>query len=382
MKKIYFDNAATSFPKPDIVPDRVRDTLMSIGGSPGRATHRMSIDAARLLFNAREAVAGFIGAKDSSRVVFTKNATEAINLALKGLLLPGQHVVTSAIEHNAMANTLRRLEKNSVSVTKVRPDAEGVLNPDDIMDAVTDKTCMVAITHASNVFGAIQPVEEIGRRCKESGLLFMVDGAQTAGVLDIDVEVMSADLFAATGHKALYGPQGTGLLYLREGVEPLALIDGGTGGPDDNVEIPERLEAGTMNTPGVAGLHAGVEFILKEGSKKIREYEMLLLGRLIDGLLSIDGVRILGPVEPERRVGLVAFTLKGITPDSIGLALDNDFSMMVRCATHCAPDAHRHAGTFPQGAVRVSPGYFNTVEEVEALLVALKKIAKKPVQGV
>ncbi len=374
-KRIYLDNAATSFPKPAVVPERVSSILKEVGGSPGRAAHLMSIEAARVLFGAREAIAGLIGAVDSSRLVFTKNATEAINLGLKGVLNPGDHVISSAIEHNAMANTIRRLERDGVTVTWVKPDGEGLLNPDDVIGAIKEETRLVALTHASNVFGTIEPVAEIGRRCRERGVLFMVDGAQTAVVVDIDVEAILIDLLASTGHKALYGPQGTGFLYIRDGIEPRALIDGGTGGPDDIVEIPERLEAGTMNTPAVGGLHAGVQFILSEGLGKIREYEKGLLGRLIDGLMEIEGVRILGPLEPGRRVGLVAFTLEGKSPDSIGQSLDNRFSIMVRCATHCAPDAHRHAGTFPEGAVRVSPGYFNTEEEIDLLIGAIKSIA-------
>jgi selenocysteine lyase/cysteine desulfurase len=203
----------------------------------------------------------------------------------------------------------------------------------------------------------------------------MVDGAQSVGVLEVDVEAIGADLFAATGHKALYGPQGTGFLYVREGVEPKALVDGGTGGPDDTVEIPERLEAGTMNTPAVAGLQAGIEFILQEGQEKIRAVEAGFVTRLLTGLQEIKGLHILGPLEVVGRVGLVAFTLEGISPDEIGRRLDDDYSIMVRSATHCAPDAHRHAGTFPDGAVRVSPGYFNTPEEIDLLIGAVKAIA-------
>ncbi|MBE9527806.1 MAG: aminotransferase class V-fold PLP-dependent enzyme [Proteobacteria bacterium] len=375
MKRIYLDNAATSFPKPVAVAERVASVITEIGGSPGRATHRMSIDAARVLFNAREAVASFIGALDSSRVVFTKNATEAINLALKGTLVAGDHVVTSAIEHNAMVNTLKRLEQGGVTVTRIAPDKEGLLDPAKVMEAVKKETRMVAITHASNVFGTVQPVGEIGAKCRERKILFMVDGAQSVGVLEVDVEAIGADLFAATGHKALYGPQGTGFLYVREGVEPKALIDGGTGGPDDTVEIPERLEAGTMNTPAVAGLRTGIEFILKEGPLKIRNTERALTARLLTGLQEIKGLKILGPLEADRRVSLVAFTLEGKSPDAIGQRLDEEYSLMVRCATHCAPDAHRHAGTFPDGAVRVSPGYFNTAEEIDLLIGAVKAIA-------
>jgi cysteine desulfurase family protein len=372
---IYLDNAATTYPKPEGVYRRIDGILRTVGGSPGRASHRMALDAARVVFNARESISKLIGCPDSSRIVFTKNATEAINIALKGLLKPADHVVTTTFEHNAVANTILSLEANGVEATRLRPDKGGFISPDGVERALTSKTRMVCISHASNVFGTIQDAAAIGRLLRDRGVLFMLDAAQTIGALEIDVEKDNIDILAATGHKALFGPQGTGFLYLREGVEPETIISGGTGVSDEDLEIPERLEAGTMNTPGIGALAAGVEFILSEGMDKIREHETRLVGELLEGLLGIEGVRVIGTLEADKRVGLVSFTMEGITPTEAGLLLDHDFSIMVRTGTHCAPSAHTEAGTMPEGAIRVSPSYLNTVEEIKKFIDAIKTIA-------
>ena len=372
---IYLDNAATSFPKPERVYQRIDEVLRTIGGNPGRSSHTMAIEAARVVFSAREAVSSLIGCLDSSRVAFTKNATEAINIAIKGLLVPGDHVVTSAFEHNSVVKSLARLEKTGVEVTKVSPDEEGFLRPSDIEAAMRENTRMVCLTHASNVFGAIQSLPEIGRVCRSRGAIFMVDGAQTVGAMPFDVMSTGVDILAATGHKALFGPQGTGFLYLAEGIEPLPLVDGGTGEAGSPLEMPERLESGTMNTPGLGGLGEGVRFLLDEKIEKIREKEEGLIRVVLKGLSSIKGVRIIGPRDASRRAALVSFNMEGKTPGEVGLRLDETSGIMIRCGTHCAPDAHRCSGTFPDGAARVSPGYFNTEQEIEEFLKAIRAIA-------
>jgi cysteine desulfurase family protein len=371
---IYLDNAATTYPKPEQVYRRVDYVLRRIGGNPGRGSHRMALEASRVVFKAREAVAGLIGAGDSSRVVFTKNATEAINIALKGLVNPGEHVVTTSFEHNSVTNTMKSLEDDGLLVTRVRPGPTGVLSPEEIDSAITEKTRMVCIVHASNLFGAIQPVEEIGRICRARKVWFMVDSAQTAGVVPIDVDGEKIDILVATGHKALLGPQGTGFLYLREGIEPPALVSGGTGDTADALDLPERLEAGTMNTPGIGGLLAGIEFIRETGLGVIRDMEAGLLASVISGLACMERVGIIGPPEADSRVGLVSFNIEGLVSEDVGMTLDSEFGIMVRCGLHCTPDAHREAGTFPEGAVRVSPGYFNTEEDVEGFLKAVRTI--------
>jgi len=374
---IYLDNAATSFPKPESVYRRIDEILRIISGNPGRAGHRMALEASRVIFRSRELVAKLINAPDSSRVAFTKNATEAINIALKGLLKKGDHVVTTTFEHNCVVKTLARLEGEGVSISKVRPDKNGFLDVRDIVGAMRKETKIVCVAHASNVFGAIQDLSAIGRAVREKGALFLVDGAQTVGAIPVDVESMNIDLLAATGHKALFGPQGTGFLYARAGVEPDPLVDGGTGEITSVLEMPDRLEAGTMNTPGVGGLGAGVDYVLSEGVEKIRIFEEGLIDEILKGLTAIDGVSIIGPPDARRRAGLVAFNIKGMVSAPVGTRLDDDFSIMVRCNTHCAPEAHREAGTFPEGAVRVSPGYFTKPAEIEEFLRAIRTIAGK-----
>lgn len=376
MKMIYLDNAATSFPKPEAVYSRVDDVLRRVSGSPGRASHRMAIEAGRVVLDAREALSRLLGIPDSSRIAFTKNATEAVNIALKGILRPGDHAVTTSFEHNSVVKTLGRLEKDGVSVTKVRPDREGLLRPKDILAAIRKETRLVTVVHASNVFGTIEPVEEIGRGCRERGVYFMVDSAQTIGAVPMDIGGMEVDIVAATGHKALFGPQGSGFIYVREGIELEPLIDGGTGDLDTFLEMPDRLESGTMNMPGIAGLGAGAEFLLKEGVDKVRGREEALVGEILSGLGAIDGVRIIGPRDARKRASLVAFNVEGVPPAEVGRRLDDEFSILVRSGAHCAPEAHREALTHPDGAVRVSPGYFTKPEDIEAFLRAVRTIAK------
>ncbi|MBI5682094.1 MAG: aminotransferase class V-fold PLP-dependent enzyme [Deltaproteobacteria bacterium] len=373
---IYLDNSATSFPKPESVYQRVDYILRNIGGNPGRGSHRMAIGASRIIFETRESAARLFNIKDSSRIVFTRNATEAINLAFKGLLKPNDNVVTTNIEHNAVSKTLRRLEGQGINVSKVCASNNGFVKPTDIEKAITKDTRLVSVTHASNVFGAILPIAEIGAICKNKGVLFMIDAAQTAGIIDIDAPAMNIDILIATGHKALFGPQGTGFLYIKEGIEPLPLVDGGLGEAEDISEIPDRLEAGTMNTPGIGGLGAGIEFILKEGVACIRKYEEGIVKQIIQGLQDLKGISIIGTLDADKRVSLVSFNIDGKDPLDVGCILDNEFGIMTRCGTHCAYDAHKTLGTYPSGAVRVSPGYFNTEKEIEGFLRAIGEIVR------
>lgn len=372
---IYLDNAATSFPKPEAVYKKVDYILRNIGGNPGRASHRMAIEASRAVFDAREAVAKLFSLSDSSRIVFTKNATEGINIALKGLLKPGDHVVTTSFEHNSVAKTIHSLEKTGVKTTKVRPDKFGFVSTPSIEKAITAETKIVCLSHASNVFGTLQPIDEIAVVCKGRGVLFMVDAAQTAGALPIDLSSAGIDILAATGHKAFFGPQGTGFLYVRDGVEPEPLVSGGTGELDLMLETPERLESGTMNTPGIGGLMAGVEFLLGVGVDKVRAHEVALVDAILAGLRGIKGINIIGAQDAAKRASLVAFNIKNVKPGDAGARLDNEFSIMVRTGAHCAPSAHKEAGTYPEGAVRVSPGWFNTAKDIEEFVRAVTVIA-------
>ena len=377
---IYLDNAATSFPKPENVYQSVDRTLRQLGVNPGRGSYRLALEASRLILEVREAVADFFRITDSSRVVFTTNATEALNIALFGLLQPGDRVVTSTMEHNAVSRPLHALADRGVEVVKVQADYMGQVSPSAIREAasVSGKTRMVVMSHCSNVTGTIQPIEEIGPWCRREGILFLVDAAQSAGLLPIDVQEMSIDLLAAPGHKSLLGPPGTGLLYVAEGLQPAPLIFGGTGGnslsPSMPEDLPERLESGTLNTSGLAGLLAGIDYVRQQGPERIRSHKAALLDHLLHGLRSLPGTRIYGPAMAERHGGAVSFTVEGRDPAEIGFLLDDEYGICVRTGLHCAPEAHRTIGTLPSGTIRVSPGLFNTEKDIDALLTALEKI--------
>ncbi|AJE03025.1 aminotransferase class V-fold PLP-dependent enzyme [Geobacter pickeringii] len=375
---LYLDNAATSYPKPDAVYDAVNHALREIGVGPGRGVHRRGMAATRLVFEAREAVAALFGIADSSRVVFTHSATEALNLALFGLLLPGDHVVTTTMEHNSLVRPLHLLQARGVEVTWVEADRRGSVTPAQIAAALRPETKLVALSHCSNVTGSVQPIGEIGRATRSAGAHFLVDAAQSAGMMPIDAPALGIDLLAAPGHKGLLGPQGTGILYVAEGVELAPLMVGGTGGfsagPEQPDAMPERLESGTLDTPGIAGLKAGVEFIRDVGIDVVAAKEQRLIASIVEGLAAMAGVTCHGPVPGEPRGGVASFTVAGMDSQEIGFRLDREYDISVRVGLHCAPDAHRTIGTFPGGTVRVSPGYFTSDRDVEEFLAALGEI--------
>jgi len=376
---IYLDNAATSFPKPEPVCAAVARTLRYGAANPGRGGYRLSLAAGRVVLAARDAAAQLVGMPDPARIIFTANATEAINLALFGVLQPGDRVVTTSMEHNAVVRPLRALADRGVEVVKVTADALGFVSPADLREACTPGTRLLAMTHCSNVTGTVQAIEELGRWCRTQGILFMVDAAQSAGLLPIDVTEMGIDLLAVPGHKGLLGPPGTGFLCVGEGVQVKPLLYGGTGTrstsdrqPD---ELPERLESGTLNVIGLAGLLAGLEYLQKAGPVRVREHERALLEQLLGGLRRIPGATLFGPVDSQRHGGALSFTLEGGDPTELGHRLDAEHDICVRVGLHCAPDAHRTIGTFPVGTVRVSPGWFNTHEEIDRFLAAVHSLA-------
>ena len=378
---IYFDNAATSWPKPPEMMEAMIRYNEMIGGNPGRSGHRRSLDAARLILETREALAGLFGCDDALRIVFTKNATEALNIALLGLLHPGDHVITSGAEHNSVMRPLRFLESQGVKLAVVPCSGGGRLDPDDVRAAIRPQTRLLVTTHASNVTGTIQPIARLGHITRERGILFCVDAAQTAGVLPIDVQEMDIDLLAFSGHKSLYGPQGTGGLYLREGLEeelrPLML--GGTGSRSEFEAqpdfMPDKYESGTPNTIGLAGLEAGVRFVLREGRKTIRDKEMALTERFLRGLRSLPGIAVCGTGGAASRTAVISFNIAGVSPSEAALALDERFGILCRPGLHCAPAAHRTMGTFPRGTIRFGFSYFNTEEEIDLALEAIRCLA-------
>jgi len=378
---IYLDNAATTFPKPESVYRAVEHAIREIGVGPGRSGHRRGVAASRLVFDARELLASFFGVKDSARIVFTHSATEAINLALSGVLHSGDHVVTTTMEHNSLARPLHQLEQRGVKVTWVKGDRTGYVSSRRIAAAIGPSTRMVALSHCSNVTGTIQPIAEIGELTRKSGALLLVDAAQSAGMLPIDVGGLNIDLLAVTGHKGLMGPQGTGLLFIAEGAEPAPLLVGGTGVLSSSLEqpvaLPERFESGTLNTPGIAGLKAGVEFVQSTGLAAIREHKEALVLQLLEGLAAIPGITLYGPGAKVARGAVVSFNVDGMDPSHIGYRLDQEYDIAVRVGLHCAPLAHRTIGSYPVGTVRVSPGFFTSGQDITAFLAAIRAIAAK-----
>jgi cysteine desulfurase family protein len=385
MEVVYLDNAATSFPKPEATLEAMMRYQRTIGGSPGRSGHGLSIEAARVVFETRETLARLFNVDDPLRIVFTKNATEALNIALIGLLKPGDHVITTGMEHNSVMRPLRFLTSRGIDLSVVPTSDRGELDPDDIRAAFRTNTRAVVLTHASNVTGTILPVKEVGVLIRERGdMALCVDAAQTAGALPIDVETMALDLLAFTGHKSLYGPQGTGGLYIRKGLdEKIApLMRGGTGSRSEFEEqpdfMPDKYECGTPNTIGLAGLGAGAAFILEQGVEAVRAKESALTRRFLDHLQELgERVTVYGPLTMQNRIPLISFNLRDITPSDAALYFDEQWGIMCRPGLHCAPAAHRTIGTFPQGTVRFSFGFFNTEEHIDLAAKALRQLLRR-----
>jgi cysteine desulfurase/selenocysteine lyase len=377
---IYLDNAATSFPKPEAVYQALDAFARTQLANPGRAGHKMALAAERALDDCRHLLNQLFHGKEPERFVFTLNCTDALNMAFKGVLRDGDHVVTTDLEHNSVSRPLRAMElAGRISLTRVHADAGGTVSPDDVRRALTPKTRLVAVTHASNVLGTVQPVAEIGRIARENDLLFLVDAAQTAGVLPIDVAEMCIDLLAFPGHKSLLGPTGTGALYVGPRVKVQAWREGGTGGDSASEtqprELPYFLEGGTPNVLGVAGLAAGVRYVTEQGMERIHAQEVELIERLWRRLEALPGYEVFGHRDHTRRVGTLSFHNGALPAAELGGILDQAFDIAVRPGLHCAPYIHRALHTFPEGTVRVSPGPFSTADDIDRLADALAEIA-------
>jgi cysteine desulfurase / selenocysteine lyase len=381
---IYLDHAATSWPKPAEVMRAMAEFLKKAGGNPGRSGHRLSIQAGRVVYNAREAIAELFHAPDPLKVIFTLNGTHAINLALSGLLRAGDHVVTSGIEHNAVMRPLRALEKKGVLVAIVPCAPDGSLDPADVERAMKPNTRLVAVNHASNVTGTLLPVAQIAQSVRRAGSLLLVDAAQTAGTLPIDIQAQGIDLLAFTGHKGLLGPPGVGGLVLGDRLnagELEPLVRGGTGSRSESdiqpEDLPDKFESGTLNGVGIAGLGAGVRILNEQGIEGIRAREIGLTRVLIEGLKEIPGVTVYGPVDLRGRTAVVSITVAGRRVSDIGMQLDEQFGILCRVGLHCAPAAHRTIGTLPEGTVRLAPGFSSKEHDIHAALRALKRIVAK-----
>ncbi|MGV1100815.1 aminotransferase class V-fold PLP-dependent enzyme [Thiovibrio sp. JS02] len=379
--RIYLDNAATSFPKPPEVEAAMSRLLKEISLSPGRSAHAFSLAASRVIFEAREAVAEFFGCSDSSRAVFTSNVTESLNVGLFGLLNSGDHVLTSGLEHNSVMRPLRHLEKKRGVAVEILPaTASGEIDPDGIPARLRKNTRLIVVNHASNVTGALADLAAIGSR--KGGALFMVDAAQSAGVFPIDVEAMAIDFLAFTGHKALFGPTGTGGFVFAKGLPLSPLMMGGTGSNSEEEQqpllAPDCYEPGTPNTLGIAGLAAGLAFINKTGMETIRRHEEKLTRLLLAGLARIPTLTVYGPPAGPGRGSVVSLRMRGKSVAELAFLLDRRYGIMVRAGLHCAPAAHRSIGTFPEGTLRLSPGFFNSEGDIKAVLAALLSISAGP----
>jgi cysteine desulfurase / selenocysteine lyase len=376
---IYLDNAATSFPKPPWVYEAANGYMRAVGASPGRAAHRRAVEAGRIVVDARERLASLFAVADASRIVFTLNATEALNLAIAGSLKKGDRVVISSFEHNSVVRPLRFLEKSrEVAVCIVPCGKNGEFDPEPWEAELKKGAALAVVNHGSNVTGAIVPLEKLGALCRKYGTRFCVDAAQTAGLVPIDVERDAIDFLAFSGHKGLYGLQGTGGLYIREGLYPLPLKTGGTGSDSESEEqpdfLPDRYESGTQNGPGIASLGAGVAFVMEQGVSAIYEHGSKLTEALLTGLAAMPEVRIHGPKAPGATLPIVSVTFARHDSGSVAQRLNDEYDIAVRVGLHCAPLAHRAIGTFPGGTLRISFGYFNSEADVAALLSALKTI--------
>jgi len=376
---IYLDNAATSFPKPPEVQAATRRALEQAWGNPGRAGHGSSLQAGRIVQRTREKLARLFGSEDPEQVIFTANATQAINQVLFGLLKSDDHVITTSIEHNAVTRPLAALSRRGVKVTEIPVPLEGQVDVERFAKSFTPSTRLLVTTHASNVTGTLLPVRDLGALAAAHGVLYLVDAAQTAGVFDLDMTRDQISFLTFPGHKGLLGPQGTGGLLIRGEVLLDPLIYGGTGSVSEKDEqpdyYPDRLESGTLNTIGIAGLDAALTYLEAKTLKEIRSREQALCQRLIDGLLTIPGVRVYGGTNASEKAPIVAFNLRDLDSLQVAFILDNSFGIQTRAGLHCAPHAHRTLGTLEQGVVRLSPSHFTREEDIDTTLDVIRQIA-------
>lgn len=380
MVLIYLDNAATSLPKPEQVW-RAMECALSTLGNPGRGGHEAARAAEAAVAAVRSKAARFFNAPASERVIFTLNATDALNLALKGYLSPGDHVVTTPFEHNSVVRPLASLGRTlGVTSTEARADEEGVLDPAALEAVIRPQTRLAVVSWVSNVTGAVQPVAALAEVCRRHGVALLADASQAAGHVPIDVQAAGIDLLACSGHKGLLGPTGVGLLVLSEALDLRPQREGGTGiasqNPDQPEDYPYRLEAGTPNTIGIAGLGAGLDFLSEVGLPEVNGKEETLITGLWDGLAAIRGVTLYGPRQASRRAGVVSFNLDGWDPVDVATVLDQAYHVCCRAGLHCSPRAHRSLGTLPAGTVRFGVGYFNTPAEVETAVRAVAALAR------
>ena len=377
---IYMDNAATTMRKPDEVIEAVVGAMNSMGNA-GRGAHSASLSASRVIYKTREALARFFGAESPKQIVFTNNSTESLNIAIKGLLEPGDHVVTTMLEHNSVLRPLYEMEEKGVSLTIVKSNSKGTVSYEEIEEAVQENTKAIICTNASNLTGNYVDVKRVSEIAKRKGVLLVVDASQTAGVYPIHVKEMNIDVLCFTGHKSLLGPQGTGGLYVREGLELKPLKSGGSGvltySRKHPVEMPTALEAGTLNGHGIAGLGAAIAYLEKEGIDNIREKELKHMWHFYNGVKDIPGIKVYGDFDTEVRCPVVTLNIGDYDSSEVSDELLMTYGISTRPGAHCAPLMHEALGTVEQGAVRFSFSHYNTEEEIETAIVAIKELAEE-----
>ena len=380
MKRIYLDNGATSFPKAPGVAKAINNYILNIGTSVGRGAYAEAFETEGIVYDTRELLAEIFGAEDSKSVIFTKNITESLNVLLHGFLKEGDHVIVSSLEHNAMMRPLVEMESLGITFTRVTPDNDGIFDMSDLEKALQPNTKLIAMMHASNVFGTLLDLEPVGQFAKTHNLRFIVDAAQTAGFLPVNMRTLHADAVAFTGHKSLLGPQGIGGFVITDDFadEVKSFIQGGTGSRSDSEKqpsyLPDKFESGTPNTVGIIGLHAALTFIKDQGIDNIRAHEMQLTKILMEGLEKNENIRVVGTSKMDRRTAVVSFDTPYHDSAMVSHTLTSKYGVNNRCGMHCAPSAHKTMGTFPQGTIRLSLGFTTTLEDVQTAIDALDEI--------
>lgn len=380
MEKIYFDNGSTSFPKAPGVGDAIRDIIEHGAYNINRGGYEGAYEVADMVLTTREQLCRLFHFSESRNVVFTPSITYSLNYVIKGLLKPGDHVIVSSMEHNGMMRPLVQMAHQGVTFDAAQADRDGVLDPQKVEDLIRPNTRAVMMLHASNLCGTMLPIQQVGEICARHGLIFVVDTAQTAGVFPIDMEKMHIDALCFTGHKGLRGPQGVGGMLLRDELcsQMTPLISGGTGSRSDSEEVPDfmpdRFESGTMNLPGIAGLHRALTYLEEYGIENIARQELAICQRFIDGALTLPDTRVVGKLDTQDRAAIVSLDFQKMDNAEVSFLLDNQYGVMTRCGLHCAPRAHKSLGTFPQGTVRFSFSHHNTPEEVDTCIEGLRKI--------
>lgn len=379
---IYLDNAATSYPKPEKVYLEIDRCFREYCANPGRGGHAMSIESGKAVIKTREALGMLFGIRDPLRICLMKNATEAINVALRGFLKPGDHVITTSMEHNSVIRPLKTMQRDmGLELTILQANPLGEIDPGEINKELKPNTRLLVCTLSSNVNGTMMPVKDIGGICRDKGIVLLLDASQGAGTVPLDVEELHVGMLAFPGHKGLLGPQGTGGLFVAEGIELTPLTQGGTGSNSENIFqpafMPDALESGTLNTPGIVGLACGVEFILSIGIDNISIFKGVLNARLHEGLREIPGVQLYSLQEMEKNSGIAAFNVMGIDSTEVSYILDKEFGIATRAGLHCAPLAHQTLGTESMGIIRMSVGCFNTVDEIDSAVSAVRKIYER-----